>query len=199
MHELAASDFLATTGSHGLKVSAKYAHNWPRNLSFEQPTAVGVYWTPPTNQTELKAFLRTLLELLGDWNTLYLWPKCVPLKDVLLDEEIDALTDLANSTPVLATTGAIVVVRSEIEPLLGILVPLIEHGWSWPTDVHLVPDSFAVCVIVDHHEAVHVNFPTPECCGAFVAAMESRGFPLPEKPPDWTFRSNPDGSPVPRS
>lgn len=195
MHQITDTEFLAKAASHGLRVNAKYAHNWPRDLSFEQPTEHSVYWIAPSDPIELRRFLGVLLQLLGDGKTLFLWPKCVPLKDVLLNEEIDAITELANATPILSTLGAVVVDQGERDALLNILLPLVQHGWSWPTDVYLVPESFDACVMVDHHEAAHVGFPTAELCAAFVAKMAAHGFPLPEEPPDWTFKSNPDGSP----
>jgi hypothetical protein len=186
--------FLAKAKAHGIGVNPRYAHNWPRNLSFTGVASTSRYWVPPEEPGELSVFVAAVLDSLGGWGHVVLWPKCVPFDATLRGEDIEELARIADAYPALGSVGGVEVGRSEAADLCMLIEALVQHGWSWPTDVFVIPDSFDAILMVDHHEAIHAEFADAKRCSQFVQSMETSGFPLPDARPDPTFKSKPDGS-----
>jgi hypothetical protein len=189
-----ATTFLAEARAHRIGVDPKYAKHWPRNLSFGSGHGLCRYWVPPEDPAALSSFIDCILRVLGDWRHVVVWPKCVPFGGVLRGEDVGELTRLADAHPQLDGDGGVRFERSEVAALVELLAALIRHGWSWPTDVFVIPDSFETILMVDHHDAVHAKFASAERCARFVEGMEARGFPLTKERPDETFGWRPDGT-----
>jgi hypothetical protein len=194
MRTVPKQEFLALAAPHGLGVDPAYIEHWPRNLGFVQPTSQRRYWCPPAHPKDIVGFLNDLLNELGRWQTMYLWSKAAPFGPYLPNEDNSVLTYLAAQMPALDSDGATAFDRADHDALVTLVFALISLGWNCATDVYLVPDSFDACLMVDHHDAVHAEFPTAERCRAYIEGLRGRGITFPDAPPDGTFTRNPDGS-----
>jgi hypothetical protein len=194
MEPVESPTFLREAAAHGIGVDPAFARKWPRNLSFQGRPGGTRYWTPPEEVEALPAFIDAVLDGLGPWRCAVLWPKCVPFDAVLRNEEIEELARVADSLPALGSLGGVRFERADLPHLRSLVAAIIQHGWSWPTDVLILPDSFDVIVMVDHHDAVHASFARQDRCEVFVQHMGARGFQIADDRPDPTFKAKPDGS-----
>ena len=88
----------------------------------------------------------------------------------------------------IGTSDVVEFSRDESTELVTLLFSTSIFGWSAGEDLYVVPDHGRCLLQTDHHEVMHVQFGQPADAATWVRAMTERGFPLPDEPPDATFK-----------
>jgi len=78
--------------------------------------------------------------------------------------------------------------HDESDTLITLIFSTTIFGWSVGEELYVVPDHARYILQTDHHDAIHVSFRNPEEVKRWTSVMAERGFPLPDKVPDETFR-----------
>lgn len=188
MKTVARDDFLKWVAEAGIGVDPKYAKNWPWNLSYEPCRIESRYWVTPSDLRGLEYFLRTAVSLLGEFKTLYLWPKSGGWLSELAEESALCRVALRVSGEAGDGAHALGFAQSEIDDALLLLTCSAGLGWSWVSDLYVITDQRDVVLMVDHHHCLWADFATQERCNRFVKTMTENDFLLPEAPPDSTFK-----------
>jgi hypothetical protein len=192
MDIVSTGDFLNWARGHGLVIDPAYAETWPRNLKFSQPQSQSRYWCIPHDERRVSWFLETIIRKLETWEHLYMWPKSESLFYELHGED-DPVVRYITSTlkPLWDFRGALKCGRDDREALIALVFCIACYGWSWPTDVFLVPESGNALVMIEHHDVVRVEFACEERCATYVRLLKDEGIDLPAGPPDSTFKPAP--------
>ena len=151
------------------------------------------FWVVPTEPECRPFFIASLLELLGDWHTCYVWrhlgswpdPNSIDGRRVNDVVELRILQGLGLP---LGTADIVTFERSELDALITLLLSTTIFGWSVDEDLYVVPDHARQVLQTDHHGVIHVSFRDSGDVGRWVSEMAQKGFALPEELPDETFR-----------
>jgi hypothetical protein len=83
---------------------------------------------------------------------------------------------------------AALVGRDEMGELIKFLWFTLNDLELRPADLQLIPDDRAIIFMLDHHQTLHASSSDLQKLEGIVELLEQGGFPLPEEPPDWTFK-----------
>ncbi len=178
MKPLSADEFLNLMSRVGIGINAQYAANWPRNLAFQSESVASISWSSDNDAGFLVRFLSDMLDVLCANEAAYLWPKSP-----------NWINELTGSHPVagvwchdLATLnsgeGAIEFDKIDRPVLVSALASSVVFGWSWPSDLYVVPATGVAVVHIGHSEDVLVAFATDASRSEFAAALEARNWRL---------------------
>lgn len=185
------SDFLAWVKARGIVVDAPHP-DYPA-LAFQGTSPEARFWVVPDAPERRSFFMTSLLDLMGDWRSCWVWRHCGawPSREHLDAGRINDCVELVILEGVgvpLGTSDVVEFNRDESDRLVTLLFSTSIFGWSVGEDLYLVPDHGRYILKTDHHGVVHVEFQNVQDIGAWVSGMSERGFTLPDDPPDETFK-----------
>ena len=186
-------EFLRWASAKGLGLDPAYPHS--AELGF-QAESDGRFWAVPRQPERRPHFLASLIDLMGDWRTCYVWrhsgswpdPKLVNSLRVNNLVELRILDGLGLP---LGTAAVVEFDRSERDSLITLLFSTTVFAWSSGQDLYVVPDHARQILKTDHHGVVHVWFPAGGDLEHWVSKMSEKGFDLPTELPDQTFKRPP--------
>jgi len=138
-------------------------------------------------------FLASLIDLLGEWQSCYVWrhlgswPDPAEIDSRRINDSVE-LQILKGLELPLGTAAVVQFDRSERDMLITLLFSTTVFGWSVGEDLYVVPDHAQQDIQTDHHDAVHVSFREASDVKKWVDVMAAEGFDLPDEPPDETFK-----------
>ena len=190
MHTITEDEFLQWASTKRLGLNPKYPQSAVLNF---QATSESRFWVVPREPQCRPHFLASLIDLMGDWHTCYVWrhlgswpdPKYVEPDDINDFVELHILKGLGLP---LGTASVVQFARDEREALVTLLFSTTVFGWSVGEDLYIVPDHARQILQTDHHDVVHTSFADPSELKHWVAKMSEAGFDLPVEPPDATFK-----------
>ena len=151
------------------------------------------FWVVPAEPERRPYFIASLLELLGDWHTCYVWrhlgswPDPNDIDGQRVNDVVELRILQGLGLP-LGTADIVTFERSELDALITLLFSTTIFGWSVGEDLYVVPDHARQVLQTDHHGVIHVSFRDSGDVGHWVSEMAQKGFELPEELPDETFK-----------
>jgi hypothetical protein len=190
MKTLPEDDFIRWAISHGLGVD-KYRQT--TILRFQPTSGIGRFWNIPDRPERRSAFISSMLELAGPWETCFAWrhmgswpdPKHLDLSRINDVIELELLKGIGIP---LGTHDVLELRRDDFVRLVSLVFVTSIFGWSVGEDLYLVPDNSSYLLKTDHHGVIHVEFREAEDVVPWISKMNERGFPLPDDLPDETFK-----------
>lgn len=191
MKSLTKDNFLRWAAAKGLGLDPRYPQS--AVLDFRDGSE-SRFWVVPREPERRPYFLATLIDLMGDWQTCYVWrhlgdwpdPKHIEPRRINDAVELQILKGLGMP---LGTGAVVQFAHDEREALVTLLLSTTVFGWSMGEDLYVVPDHARQILQTDHHDVVHASFADPKHDLEFwVSKMSEKGFELPDEPPDWTFK-----------
>jgi hypothetical protein len=149
------------------------------------------FWVVPPAPERRPFFFATLLDLMGEWKSCYVWrhlgnwPQSADPGRINDMVELQILKGLEFP---LGTTDVVEFTKEESAALVTLMFSTSVFGWSVGEDLTIVPDHARYLLKTDHHGVVHVCFRDFDALTKWVAEMGAREFPLPKKIPDSTFK-----------
>ena len=181
--------FIQWAGKIGIEPDAGY----PKSaiLRFKPDPKLDRFWIIPGKPELRPYFLARMLDLLGDWDSCWIWRHMgswhkEPHDDWNSKVEFQILAGIGLP---MGTAAILEFSRSEIDRLITLLFSTTAFGWSVGEDLYLVPDNAQYLIEVSHHEVIHVSFRRETDLEQYVTEMAVSGFPLPEAVPDATFKT----------
>lgn len=138
-------------------------------------------------------FLMSLLELMGDWRSCYVWrhlgawPAAAHIDPRRINDVVEQEILKGLALP-LGTTDVVEFDRGESGALVTLLFSTTVFGWSVGEDAYVVPDHARCFLQTDHHDVVHAEVRDSADIERWTSEMDQRGFALPEELPDQTFK-----------
>jgi hypothetical protein len=182
--------FLQWAAGKGLGPDPKY----PDSAVLDFPNSSEArFWGVPREPGPRPYFLATLIDLMGDWKTCYVWrhlgrwPNPAHVNHKRIADAVELLILKGLGLP-LGTREVVAFDRSEREALITLLFSTTIFGWSVGDDLYVVPDHARQILQTDHHDVVHVSFADGHDVQHWVAKMFEEGFDLPSELPDATFK-----------
>jgi hypothetical protein len=189
MKTVTEDEFLQWASTKGLGIDPKYLQF--AVLDF-RASSESRFWDVPRRPERRPYFLASLIDLMGDWQTCYVWrhlgswPDLKHIDPRRINDAVEPL--ILNGLGLPLGTGAVVQFsRDEREALVTLLFSTTVFGWSVGEDLYVVPDHARQILQTDHHEVVHASFAVPSDLERWVSKMSEEGFDLPHEPPDATF------------
>jgi hypothetical protein len=189
METITEAEFLQWAGQKGMGLDEKYPHS--AVLSYKPDMEQDRFWEVPFKPERRPYFILSMLSLLGNWESCYVWrhlgcwPQSAHPNRINDQVELHILKGLGLP---LGTGDVVVFSRKEINQLITLIFSTTIFGWSVGEDIYIVPDDARHILQTDHHGVIHVSFRSTDDMSRFVVAMEESGFPLPEDIPDETFK-----------
>lgn len=189
MQSLTEKSFLKWANDRGMGLDDQYPES--AVLSFKPDLQQDRFWEIPSNPEQRPYFVASILSLLGNWNTCYVWrhlgswPGSADPNRINDQIELQILRGIGLP---LGTADVVAFSRAEFNQLVTLTFSTTVFGWSVGEDLYIVPDHAQYIVQTDHHGVIHVSFKRSEDIGSFVAEMDGRGFSLPEDVLDETFK-----------
>jgi hypothetical protein len=188
MRTLAENDFLRWAENNGLGLDEQYPDS--AVLTFRPDPCQDRFWSIPSKPERRPYFIASLLELMGDWRSCYVWRHLGSWPDSADHRRINDVIELrileALGLP-LGTAEIVEFNHDESATLNALIFSTTIFGWSVGEDLYVVPDHTRCILQTDHHGVIHVSFRRPEEIERWVSVMAERGFPRPEDVPDETF------------
>lgn len=191
MRTLTEEAFLRWAEAHGLGLDPRYPES--SVLEFVPASREARFWCVPPEPERRPFYLASLLDLLDDWQSCFAWRHLgywPDSNDLDANERVEHQILRGLGLP-LGTSDVIEFSPSERDIILTLLFSTTVFGRSVGQDLYLVPDHARYIVQTDHHDVIHVEFREPRDVERWVATMESRGFPLPDRLPDESFKQPP--------
>lgn len=190
---IAEDEFLHWATGKGMALDLKYPGS--KVLDF-QPRSEARFWNVPQAVERRPQFIASLIELMGDWQTCYVWrhlgrwpdPNCVNRRRV---DNVIELCILKGLGLPLGTAAVVAFDRSELDALITLLFSTTVFGWCVGQDLYVVPDHARQILKTDHHDVIHVSCRDGDDLARWAAEMAKRKFDLPEERPDATFKQPP--------
>jgi len=159
-----------------------------------QSTTESRFWSVPKKPERRPYFLMTLLDLMDDWQSCYVWRHMGswPDPDQFCHERINDSVEfriLKGLGLPLGTASVVEFSRDERDMLVALLFSTTVFGWSVGDDLYVVPDHARYILQTDHHGVVHAEFANCDDLRRSISKMSDAGFDLPRELPDPTFRS----------
>lgn len=190
MRMITTNEFLRWASTKAIHLDSRY----PEAKALQLPTDAGSrFWVVPPEPECRPYFLSRLLDLLGDWQTCYVWRRHGAWPGVSTDGEpapndrVERCIFQACGVP---TGGSDVLAfdRPEFDAILTLLFAATVFAWSQPDDLFVVPDHGRQLLQTDHHNVIHASFAAIADLQRWVDAMAADDYALPEEPPDATFK-----------
>jgi hypothetical protein len=189
VQSLTEKSFLKWANDRGMGLDDQYPES--AVLSFKPDLQQDRFWEIPSNPEQRPYFVASILSLLGNWNTCYVWRHLGSWPDSADPNRINDQIELQILRGIglpLGTADVVAFSRAEFNQLVTLIFSTTVFGWSVGEDLYIVPDHAQHIVQTDHHGVIHVSFKRSEEISSFVAEMDGRGFPLPEDVLDETFK-----------
>ena len=189
MKQLAKTEFVRWAEHAGFRLDERYPES--AVLSFQPDLRLNRYWDVPHQPERRPHFIASLLELMGDWRSCYVWRHAGSWPESVDASRINDVVErrlLKCLQLPLGTTDVVEMAREELDTLVTLIFITTIFGWSADEDLYLVPSHGRYLVQTDHHDAIHVCFRAAEDLEHWVKVMETRGFPLPDDVLDATFK-----------
>ena len=189
MRTLAENDFLRWAESNGLGLDEQYPDS--AALTFRPDPCQDRFWSVPPKPERRPDFIASLLELMGDWRSCYAWRHLGSWPDSVDNRRLNDVIELRILRGLglpLGTADIVEFSHDESDTLITLIFSTTIFGWSVGEELYVVPDHARYILQTDHHDAIHVSFRNPEEVKRWTSVMAERGFPLPDKVPDETFR-----------
>jgi hypothetical protein len=175
--------------THGIGVTEHY----PKVviLRFQPETNEDRFWEVPPQPERRSYFALSILELMGEWQSCFVWRHSGSWPDSADPQRINdnvELQILAGLGMPLGTADVVEFARVELPQLVTLIFSTTIFGWSVGEDLYIVPNHGRFIMKTDHHAAVHVSFRNSLEAEKFVDEMNAREFPLPDDVPDETFK-----------
>ena len=191
MRSLSEENFLVWARSNGLLLHPSY----PKSaiLSFPIESSESRFWCVPASPERRPYFLSSLLDLMGDWNSCFVWRHMGSWHSTdqinlqRINDVVENQIHKGLGLP-LGTADILEFTRQDLPALLTLLFATTVFGWSVGEDLYVVPDHTRFFLEISHHEVVHVEFRQSQDIPDGVSLMSGRGFNLPEDIPDNTFK-----------
>ena len=190
MTTLTEDEFLQWAFAKGMMLDPKYPQSAVLDFKTDSDSR---FWEVPRAPERRPHFLASLIDLMGDWQTCYIWrhlggwPDPAGIDPRRINDAVEMLILQGLGLPL--GTGAVVAFdRTEREALVTLLFSTTVFGWSVGEDLYVVPDHARQILKTDHHDVVHVSFSAGEDVKSWVSKMSQERFNLPEHPPDATFK-----------
>jgi len=191
MKSLSEADFLRRMETCGVIVDAAY----PKSaiLGFRTGAKDTRFWDVPPRPERRPYFMKTMLELMGDWTSCFAWRHMGSWPD---QKDIDPLRindcvefKILNGIGIPAGTSEVIeYTQDETPSLVTLLFATSIFGWSVGEDLYVIPDHGKFILKADHHSAMQVEFAQQADISKWTQIMADRGFPLPDDLPDETFK-----------
>jgi hypothetical protein len=193
MNIITEDEFLRRVSTRGLILDPKYPQS--AVLDF-QGGSESRFWVVPREPERRPHFFASLIDLMEDWQTCYVWrhlgswpdPTHVNLRSTTGINDAVELVILKGLGIPLGTKTVVEFAREEREALVTLLFSTAVFGWSSRHDLYVVPDHARQIIQTDHHDVVHASFPDVKGVESWALQMSKKGFDLPDEPPDWTFK-----------
>jgi hypothetical protein len=192
MRTFGEADLLAWAESRAMGVDRRYPAS--AILTFRPDSGHDRYWCVPPKPERRPYFIASLLDLLGEWNSCFVWKalgswpaSAIPQRT----NDVVHLRILKGLGLPLGTADAVEFSRPEIDSLVTLLFLTTIFGWSVGDDMYVIPDNGRYIMKTDHHDVIHVSFRDTEDLDRLVEAMAGRGFALSDDLPDETFKPAP--------
>lgn len=191
MKSLAEADFLRWAEDRDLAVDARYAKM--AILEFRPASDHERFWCIPDQARRRPHFIASILELAGPWDTCFAWrhlgswPSQERLDPRRTNDTIEFELLKGIGIP-LGTAEVPEFQDGDLYSLVSLLFVTSIFGWSVGEDLYVVPDNAQYILMMSHHGVVHVKFRNEGNIDTWVSKMTERGFPLPDDPPDETFK-----------
>jgi hypothetical protein len=188
MQFMTINEFSAWASQRGIGVispdgASAGAYYW---LNYLSSPGDGRFWGFPWEKSELLALIARVLNALDPWQSCWVFKREGGWSYA---EDGDGRDVILHSIGIPeGFQGAVGFAASEKAGLILLLVTQIAFGWYVLDDVWVVPDHGRQMIYTDHDGAVHVRFAEVERVDSFVQTLAKNGFPLPEEPPNETFR-----------
>jgi len=183
-------EFLRWASAKGMGIDPRYPQ--AAVLGFSQRSD-SRFWRVPQEPERRPYFLASLLDLMGDWQSCYAWrhlgswPEASSVDVRRINDAVELQILKGLGVP-LGTANVVQFDREERVALVTLLFSTTVFGWSVNEDLYVVPDHARQILQTDHHEVVHVSFPSGGDLQKWVVKMSEEGFDLPEDFPDATFK-----------
>lgn len=158
----------------------------------EYDASLARFWDTPVDPDIRIYFIATLIEALGEWTACYVWRPLGwwPIAD---DDQTDLTENfiLGGLGVPLGTYAVVAFSPPDSAKLAALIFAATVYAGNVHEDLVVVPDHARHWLKVSHHDTIHVDFRTKDDLDRMVAFMADRGFPLPGKLPDATFKTPP--------
>src|SRR5271170_176423 len=186
MKTLIVDDFLQWAATKGMGLDPRYPQSAVLNYRQKSDSR---FWCIPVKPERRPHFIASLIKLMGDWRSCYIWRHLGSWPDPVPDEQsqindIVELRILKGLGLPLGTNDVVEFDSVEFDSLVALLFSNTIFAWSGPEDLYIVPDHASQIILTDHHHVIHVSFRDPEEAQAWVSRMEELGFDLPKELPD---------------
>jgi hypothetical protein len=190
MKAITEDEFLQWASTKGLGLDPKYPQSAVLRFRSDSESR---FWEVPREPERRPYFLASLIDLMGNWQTCYVWrhlgswPDPKHIDPGRINDAVEMIILKGLGLPL--GTGAVMRFdRSDREALVTLLFSTTVFGWSVGEDLYVVPDHAQQVIQTDHHDVVHASFTDRGELERWVAKMSAEGFDLPEAPPDATFK-----------
>jgi hypothetical protein len=190
MRTITERDFLRWASGKGLTLDPEYPDS--AVLDYERGSDAR-FWDVPPEPERRPYLIATLLELLGDWQTCYVWrhlgnwPDATSIDSQRVNDVVENQILQGLNLP-LGTSDVVAFDRTDVASLITLIFSTTIFGWSVGEDLFVVPDHARQLLQTDHHGVIHVSFRDVGDIGHWVSAMSRKGFDLPDDLPDETFK-----------
>jgi hypothetical protein len=164
-------------------------------VSFAGTQEFDCFWFPSFVPSELPGFVATALEAASPRGPYYLlrrgggnWQDGVS-SATLSNQIIDDVLGMYGVSP--GISGAIHFAESEWKQLISIAVVFYVHGWSVGEEVYIFGEERDVILRPSHHGELYGSFRSAERMEQFRLAMLAKGYDLPVKSPNGSFKGPP--------
>ena len=199
MKSLSEAEFLHWAEARDVGVADGYPRS--AHLVFRPDSGEDRFWCVPPEPHRRPHFIASLLDLMGDWQACCAWRHCGSWPnsaDPRRINDVVELTILNGLGMPLGTADVVEFGRDERDKLISLIFSTTIFGWSVNQDLYVVPNHGRYLLKTDHHDVIHISIRAPGEVEHWESEMTKRGFPLPDDPPDETFKrpiwmKHPDG------
>jgi hypothetical protein len=187
MHFLSDKDFLTWASESGISPDPR----WPTSaqLVFSQSPELSRFWLP--SGTDLPGFLSTAFTAASAEGPYWIrhrgggrWfeGETASFRQTVIERLLAGLGIPPHAE------GALQFTLDEWGMLLLIANTFYTFGWHVGTDLEIIPDNRSCILMLGHHGDLSGQFPTEQRMQDFIADMAGKGFRLPDRVPDSTFK-----------
>lgn len=182
METLSEIDFLAWAEARGLALDSRYPES--SLLTFVSDGAESRRWSYPPEFYRSPYFLGVLLDLLGDWESCYVWRHMGswPANDEIDQLDASEVVERSIYSGLGVPSGSANILQLARDDRAGLLTLMFcarQFGWSVGEDIHIVPDHARQFLMLSHHDVVHVHFRQSEDIAAWADHMVGRSLSQP--------------------
>ena len=185
MTPVSEKEFVDWLVEKGLIFDKKSGH-----ISFSEDSADSRFWLQAPRVPRLIYFIFTMFDLIGPWENIFLFRQGGSWLSNKPEGIIDRIQQSWLSPLGLPVSGtfALRFSKEEVEHAISLFTYQQMFGMSVWSDTYAVPDNGGYLVQTSHHDVINVFFKNPNSIDKFIEALESKGFPLPTRLPDATFK-----------